>query len=76
MFDEYSLADSQSLGTGYVVRVRDGSVSLITDDLADQDSRTTISEKQTQLKEEEENENEGISGWSHLFGGIFGVRVS
>ncbi len=46
MFEEYSLADSQSLGTGYIINPRqDGSVSLITDDMADQESKTTRSEK-------------------------------
>ena len=42
--DEFSLADSQTVGTGYVINPVGGSISMITDDL-DYDSKGTISEK-------------------------------
>ena len=66
MFDEYSLADSQTLGTGYVVDVRDGSVSMITDELADAESKTTMTD--TALQNE-------FSGWN-VFGNLFNTKVS
>ena len=42
--DEFSLADSRTVGTGYVINPVGGSISMITDDL-DYDSKGTISEK-------------------------------
>ena len=66
MFDEYSLADSQTLGTGYVVNKHDGSISMITDEFNDQDSKTTISEKGGSLPPD-------VSSWN-VFNSLFRVR--
>ncbi len=66
MFDEYSLADSQTLGTGYIVNVRDGSVSMITDDMVDQGSNVDGTSGNPMEK--------GVSTWS-LFGTFF-TKVS
>jgi hypothetical protein len=77
MFDEYSLADSQTLGTGYVVNTpHDGSVSMITHEFADQDSQTTASNINNNTK----NDNGGGGGghnydsaWSVF--GLFRVSI-
>lgn len=67
MFDEYSLADSQTLGTGYIVKkdANDGSVSMITDDLVEESTRTSNSDNALQTE---------FSGWN-VFGNLFS-RVS
>lgn len=70
MFDEYSLADSQTLGTGYVVDVRDGSISMITDDMVD-DEHQNESRKGTFGENALEKE---FSGWN-VFNSLFS-RVS
>ena len=67
MFDEYSLADSQTLGTGYIVDVRDGSVSMITDDMVDAESKTTVSDSNALQVES--------SGWN-VFSNLFSTVSS
>ena len=59
MLDEFSLVDSQTVGTGYVIsNLQDGSVSMITDDQVafgdGLESRTTITD----------NADVELSGWN------------
>ena len=66
MFDEFSLA-SQTLGTGYVVNsANGGSVSIITDELRDEDSDGTLTDEHGVYE---------MSAWN-VFNSLFRVSAS